>query len=146
MPSRARSAAAVSAAPRSSPGMNRRTARRKNARSESWRASQVLRDARSKRRRAKDMTAKKYGDGRRGKGGGCDVDRCMIQLYHIYDTFALAVEYLEDALRSAPGAPPRAGRPAGLCADATFREPAGTAGGSLPGRRRAAGSGVRNLW
>jgi len=24
--------------------------------------------------------------------------------------------------------------------------PAGTAGGSLPGRRRAAGSGVRNLW
>src|SRR5437879_12729952 len=115
MPSRARSAAAVRAGPRSSPGMDHRAARREHARSESWRASEVLRDARSKRRRAKDMTAKKYGDGRRGKGRGCDVDRGMIQLYHIHDTIALAVEYLEDALRSAPGAPPRAGRPAGLC-------------------------------
>src|SRR3989440_2750965 len=139
MPSRARSAAAVSAAPRSSPGMNRRTARRKNARSESWRASQVLRDARSKRRRAKDMTAKKYGDGRRGKGRGCDVDRGMIQLYHIHDTIALAVEYLEDALRSAPGAPPRAGRPAGLCADGTLRERGGARAACRPARAATRG-------
>src|SRR5439155_24615521 len=55
MPPGARSAAAASAAPSSSPGMNRRVARRKAARLDSCRASQVLRDARSSRRRASDI-------------------------------------------------------------------------------------------
>src|SRR5207245_10498692 len=108
MPSRARSAAAASAAPRSSPGMKRRTARRKTARSESWRASQELREARSSKRRARDMGAKKYGDGRRGKGGGCDVDRDMIQLYHINDTTAVDLQDPESSLRSAACASARA--------------------------------------
>src|SRR2546425_2935049 len=117
MPSRARAAAAASAAPRSSPGMKRRTARRKTARSESWRASQELREARSSKRRARDMGAKKYGDGRRGKGGGCDVDRDMIQLYHINDTTAVDLQDLESALRSAAGAPARATRAALLRAN-----------------------------
>src|SRR4029077_17258569 len=44
-----------SAAESSSPGMKRRTARRKKARSRSCRASQALREARSRRPRARDM-------------------------------------------------------------------------------------------
>src|SRR6266576_3172021 len=63
----------------------------------------------------------------------------MIQLYHIYDTFALAVEYLEDTLGSAPGAPPRAGRPAGLCADGTLRERGGARAACRPARAATRG-------
>src|SRR2546426_7123442 len=49
------SAAAVRASASSSPGMNRRTARRTNVRRRSCSASQALCEARSSRRRAMDM-------------------------------------------------------------------------------------------
>jgi len=67
--------------------MNRRTARRKNARSESWRASQVLRDARSKRRRARDIGAKKYGDVRRHASDDARLERGAAVLDDLYEAF-----------------------------------------------------------
>src|SRR5947208_4913654 len=131
MPSRARAAVAASAAPRSSPGRNRRTARRKKARSDSCRASQVLRDARSSRRRERDMGSQEntwMGEG----GRGCPTAHRMIQLYHSYDTVTVVYSDLACALRSASGARPGAARAAVLRADGPLRRRRG--GARPPGR------------
>src|SRR2546421_12782122 len=65
--------------------MKRRTARLKNGRCRSVRASQALREALSNRRRARDMGGQEI-QGRPTAEGGCRETRTMIQLYHSYDT------------------------------------------------------------
>src|SRR2546429_4771154 len=79
------------------------------------------------------MDSKKYG--RWGTGeGGCRIDLVMIQLYHLYDTAAVACSHLERALRSAPGTAPGATRAAVLRADGSLHR---GRGGARPSRRPA---------